>query len=381
MRKSYLQFLGLTLALAHLSGCSSAGYLIDTGLGHMRIMNRARPLSEVLANPKTSAELKQAIQLVGDAKRFAIERLGLKATANYNEYVELEHPYASYVVTASHPFRLEPRTWHFPIVGEIPYIGFFHPDQAKAFAEKMREETDNALSIENEKIPLDVHVRGAPAYSTLGWFPDPLMSSMLKASERRIVDTVVHESVHSTIFLGSNIDFNERLANFVGLEASLLFLRERYGAKAPQVIEAENTLANEKIFAAFIDEASKLFNENVAADLEKGLSQVKQSKATFYERLPALYSRVHAREKVLQQRPNLEPWKIDFSGWNNAVINGHRTYQADMQLFTTIHLRCERDLRRFLNWVRLLAETKKSAMQKNPEATLAQAIANNECPK
>src|SRR4051812_29416100 len=108
-----------------MSGCSSAGYLVETGLGQWRLFNHARPVDEVLSSPNTSDTVRHGIQMVRKAKAFAVKDLGLRATKNYETFVQLDGPCVSWAVSASHPIRLEEKKWKFPIVGEVPYLGYF----------------------------------------------------------------------------------------------------------------------------------------------------------------------------------------------------------------------------------------------------------------
>jgi len=133
---------------------------------------------------------------------------------------ELDRPVVVWVVTASHPLRFRSKTWWFPIVGRVPYLGYFDRDSAYTFATELREEG------------LDVDVGGAEAYSTLGWFDDPVLSTMIGAGEEAIgelADVVLHESVHATLYVDGQTRFNESLAEFVSGKLTLIYLDERYG--------------------------------------------------------------------------------------------------------------------------------------------------------
>ena len=361
-------------------GCSSITYLFDAGIGQWKLLNRARPIEEVLANPEIDERTKNAILLVQDAKKFSVEELRLKATDNYNSYVKLDGAYASYVVTASHPLKLEPRLWRFPIVGEIPYIGFFEEKKAKALVEELKAERTGWYKIDGKELPPDVYLRGAPAYSTLGWLPDPLYSSMLEGSERRMVETVIHESVHATVFIGSNMDFNERLANFIGLEGSLLYMRKKYGEQHEKYIKAQAALASERIFARFIDAATTEFRNTVEPSLKNGVDTALARKKTFYEGLRALYEKTHSRLKG--EFPKLDPplWKHNFKDWNNAVLNGYRTYNADSGVFHELLGKCGGDVKRLVLWIVQDYDRNKRAYSPNPEAYIAALAKSGTCP-
>lgn len=380
MTRFLIRTLTLSPIMLALAGCSSLGYLVDAGIGQWRLLNRARPIEEVLANPELDERTKDAIRLIQDAKQFAATELKLKATHNYNTYVKTDGPYASYVVTASHPLKLEPRTWKFPIVGEIPYIGFFQEKKAAALVEKLRTDPSAFYQINGRALPPDVHLRGAPAYSTLGWLPDPLYSSMIQASERRMVETVIHESVHSTVFIGSNMDFNERLANFIGLEGSLLYMRRKYGENHERYIKSQAALASERIFARFIDTATAEFRRTVEPALAEGVDRALAKKKEFYANLRKLYENTH--NKLKRDFPKLDPplWKLEFKDWNNAVLNGYRTYNADFATFHALLAKCGGDVKRLVQWIVKDYDEHEDKYSPSPDAYLGELAKTGACP-
>src|SRR5690606_3806447 len=123
---------------------------------------------------------------------------------NYSEVAWLDRRYVSWTVSASDPWRLQPYEWSFPIVGRVPYLGFFKEEEAR---EKEQELIQKGL---------DTYLRGVSAYSTLGWFEDPLLSSMLNYEDHVLAETLIHELVHTTIWIKNSTDFNERLASYLG---------------------------------------------------------------------------------------------------------------------------------------------------------------------
>ena len=229
-----------------LSACSSTAYLVDAGVGQWKLFNRERPVQEVLASPYTPKATKDAILTVMNAKKFAVEGLGLKATKNYSSYVQLDAEFVSWAVSASDALKLEEKKWKFPIVGEIPYLGFFQKEKAEKFANKMAEANPKP----------DIWIRGVPAFSSLGWFSDPLYSSMIIGGERDIADVVIHESLHATIWVGDSVDFNEKLANFVGLEGSLRYLQQNH---PEEVNKAKKLVAGAKYDDQYLGKAVRWY--------------------------------------------------------------------------------------------------------------------------
>lgn len=332
-----------------LQGCSSAGYLVETGLGQWRLFNRARPVNEVLASPYTPEGVRHGIQLVGKAKAFAVSELGLRATKNYETYVQLDGPCVSWAVSAAHPLRLEERKWRFPIVGEIPYIGFFTKERAEAEARKIRE---------GENPSPDTWVRCVPAFSSLGWFPDPLYSSMLNGKDHHVVDLVVHESLHATVWVKGSVDFNEKLANFVGLEGSLRYARKSNGEGGVAAIRAE--VQGQKVFADFMKETVDRYRTSVKST---------EDKQAFYRELAARYDAfVKARQKFGMAFTPL-PAKLD--NWNNAALLAYANYYSDYSVLERMLGACGGDLGRFVAWIARVQERGDAAFRAGPEAYLA----------
>lgn len=350
----YLLVLALLLPL---SACSTAGYLVETGIGQWKLFNKARPVPEVLASPYTAPATKQGIEVVGRAKRFAAAELGMKVTSNYETFVQLDAPCVVWAVSASDPLELKERKWKFPVVGEVPYLGFYSKERAEQEAAKLRESSTPSP---------DTWVRCVPAYSSLGWFSDPLYSSMLSGRDHNIVELVVHESLHATVWVGSSVDFNEKLANFVGLEGSVLWMQKEKGEAGVQVVREE--VAGEKVFAAFMQ---------ATVDRYKATVKDLAAKEAFYKDLPAAYRRfVDERRK----REKFTPVNAKLEGWNNAALQAYGNYYADMSVFEKLLRRCDGKLGRFVQWIRATQDKGDRAFKDDPEKVLADMADGGSCP-
>lgn len=173
----------------------------------------------MLSDPATPSDVRERLLLVEDTRAFADE-LGLEVDGQYTSYVAWPGDRVVTTVVATRPGEVEPAGFRFPIVGTLPYKGFFDP--ARAEAEELRLRGQG----------LDVCRVGVRAYSTLGWLDDPVTGPMLRLEEGRLVETILHELVHATAFVPSNADFNEGVASFIGQEASVRFYAARDGAAA-----------------------------------------------------------------------------------------------------------------------------------------------------
>jgi len=215
---------------ALLSGC----YTIKQGVTLLKFINSAKPLEKV--------DDKEFVQLVTDIRVFAMNELGLSMSKNYTQYVDIDRNYLAAVVSASAKDSFQRHEWRFPVVGRMPYKGFFNTDDAR----KERSKLENK--------DLDVWVRGVEAFSTLGWFKDPLYSYMKSYSPARLADLIIHELVHATVFIKGQVKFNEELAEFIGTEGMKLFIEKHYGKDSEEYRQMLATETDSKKFVEFIQE-------------------------------------------------------------------------------------------------------------------------------
>ncbi len=203
----------LLLLLLGAGGCSPA-YVLRAGWEEARILSARRPIRAVIHDTTVARETRDKLRLVLDARDFAERDLGLRAGASYESFAQLHRDTLVLNVLAAPEFALRWKTWWFPIVGHLPYKGYFDFDAARAEAASLAEEG------------YDVSLRPVSAFSTLGWFPDPIMSTTLRLDSLALVETVIHEITHSTYFPTGQADFNESFANFVGHHGAIEFFCE-----------------------------------------------------------------------------------------------------------------------------------------------------------
>ncbi|MBS1491271.1 MAG: aminopeptidase [Bacteroidetes bacterium] len=203
-------------------------YGLRMGRGQLKIIWEAKPVEDFLKDPAFPDSLKLKLRLIEEVRKFAIDSLGLKDTKNYKTLYDQRGEELMWVVQACGPFELTPKLWHFPVVGDLPYKGFFEKDKALAERKKLIEEK------------YDVSVRNPGGWSTLGWFTDPILSGMLRRGPGDLASLILHEMVHATIFVKGNADFNENLASFIGDTAAYRFLAFKYGKNSTEYTQYKN---------------------------------------------------------------------------------------------------------------------------------------------
>lgn len=257
---------GLLRALFLLSTAPLLGgcYVARQAVGQADILIHSRDLLEVYGDRGLSEAKARRLDIIVEAKRFAEEELGLRESRNYTTFYDTGRRPVTWIVSAVRKDAFEVKTWWFPVVGTVPYKGFFDPADARAEAESLEREG------------WDVDVSEAAAYSTLGWFTDPVYSSMLEMSEAGLASTIIHELLHGTIYVDGHSDFNESLAEFVGTEGAVQFLERRYGRQSPAVKAARASFEDAARFDAW--------NRDL------------------YRRLDALYRSGVSREEKLSRR-------------------------------------------------------------------------------
>lgn len=261
-----------------LTGCSSLYYFFQAGRGQLALLNNAKPIDEIARDPASDPRLVALLVRIPEVKKFG-EKYGLKPTPNYTNYVKLDRDAVVYVVTVCDPLQFKVKIFSFPIAGSFNYIGWFKKDDALEFAKKFELEG------------LDVDVRGAGAYSTLGWFRDPLLSTMIPRVEgviqadalAELVNVVIHESVHATIYLKDQSYFNESIAVFVAENLTQKFFESQGLLTSPEWKSFEETMVRSgqvrKRMLKGYQDLKKLYDSSVS-DSEK-----RESKRVYLESL------------------------------------------------------------------------------------------------
>ena len=325
--RRWLALAFLALIAVIFATCSPL-YVIRAGLEEARILGRRRPITEIVADPGTPTETRRKLDLVTQARSFAENQLDLDAGESYTTYSWVDSDTLVMVVTAARKDRFVGHTWWFPVVGRMPYKGFFNFEDAYREARAL------------EEAGYDTDVRPSGAFSTLGWFNDPVLNTILRYGDVSLVGTVVHEITHNTIYLTGQGGFNESFANFVGDRGATVFFCTREGTASANCRNAEAAWQDNIVFG------------NALTELVRALEQ--------------LYNRTDltSAQKIAQRGAVFKAWATNYRSdvapklktrafltyaddpLNNARLIGTRLYYQRLDLFEAVYQRYGRDLKK-----------------------------------
>lgn len=320
-----------------LSGC----YYVQAVRGHWSVVGAAEPVDQVIADSGTDSQLRARLRMSQEALDFAHRELGLPDNGSYREFVALERDYVVMNVFAAPPFSLTPKTWCYPFVGCLAYRGYFAASDAERYADKLRRRG------------LDVHVGRSAAYSTLGRFNDPLLSTMFARSDDSLVWLLFHELAHQVIYVDGDTTFNESFASAVA-DAGLA----RWRAAQGRSIDADVTVRLRERRQAMRDELERL--RTALASLYDSETATEEAKVNQKRQL---FDGISATWRA-QQWPGKPPA-------NNAALVVGAIYDALVPEFTAIlATECEQSLPCLYERVRELG-----AMSKAERDALLQSAA------
>ena len=330
------------------SGCFSTGYLLQAAGGQYELLHLARPLNVVNEDASVPPRVRELLARVPAIKRFG-QLNGLTPTGNYTRYADLHRPAAVWVVQGCQSLAFEPRRWSFPIVGSVPYLGYFAEDKARAFAQELA----------TREPELDVTVRTASAYSTLGWFKDPVLSTMIPDGPEAFADlanVILHESVHATVYVKDQSAFDESLASFIADELTWLLVVGRSGLASE---EAKSWIAGEVRGARFVKALHEAYED---------LDAIYRSPRPDDEKRALKELRLTTLQRSLGLRRR----------YNNADLAGYRTYDTGGPAFARLRKACG-GLPKFLEAVRSLKERDFTSPQQQDFDEVIDALAARAC--
>jgi predicted aminopeptidase len=333
LRRAALLAIGLTAALV--GGCERTQYLVRQSIGQLGVLLRSVPIDDVIARGERPEEELAKLRLIVEAREFARGRLGLRVGRSFQKFHDTGGRAMAYNLSACPKDSLRPRRWWFPIIGWIDYIGYFDKADAEV-AEKRLQAED-----------LDTRLGEVDAFSSLGWLPDPVHSPLLRRDELGIVEVVVHELAHNTVYANGQSDFNESLATFIGREGAVLFYKDKGDEDSVRRLR------------------ERYDDQNV---INEWLIELRESLTEYYGRDIPREEKIAGRDAVFEQaRKRLEevylPRMHDpqrYRGWtrlqpNNATVRLNLRYNQRQDLFAKLYEGHNREFASLLGALRTAA--------------------------
>jgi predicted aminopeptidase len=328
----------LLIGVTYLVASPTGRYLLRAVWAEGGILARRRKINEIVADSATTPEVRRKLQLVLAARAFAAESIGLKTKESFTTFSPLDRDTLVLVLSGAYRDRLKPYTWWFPVVGRVPYKGYFDFELAKT-AEK--ELYDRGF---------DVYLRPSPAFSTLGWFNDPLLSTSLRADTLDLANTVVHELTHNTFYASGSAVFNESFANFVGAHGAAWFFRSRGSPKAAERLD--DGWSNEKALSRFWETLYFRVDSAFRAHPTDSLARL-AARDTLYAQ-----GRRDAVAVLGPQLKNVNPKALEHLRLDNAALLAHRIYNTDLDVFDQVWARENGDLKKTIGRIIELAKSR-----------------------
>lgn len=338
-----------SLALA-LLGCTELPYYSQAVSGQWQLLSLRYPLEEVIADPVTPPALRQRLETARALRDFASTELALPENGSYRSYADLQRPYVVKNLFAAPELSLQPRQWCFPVLGCVSYRGYFDTLAAQQLADALREGGD------------DVYLANVPAYSTLGWFDDPLLNTFLNWPTGRLAELLFHELAHQRLYVANDSPFNESFATAVGGLGARLWL-ERHG-----------TSADKEAYAAYMRQRENFMALVLAArDDLATLYESSQSDAVKREGKRRRLADLQAHYQILKRKwgdyPGYDHWFAQ--DLNNAKLAALNTYTYYVPAFETLFAQQGRNFAAFYQAAKAIGDLPPAARQARLQTLLS----------
>jgi predicted aminopeptidase len=331
----HLSWTWAVLASLALSGCANLGYYGQAVTGQIDIWYRSHPIEDWLADPDSSDALKTRLRLAMQIRDFASQDLALPDNASFRSYADVGKPFLVWNLFSAPPLSTTPKSWCFPIAGCVTYRGYFSEAGARSLAQQLADEG------------YDTYVGGVPAYSTLGWFSDPLPSTVIGYPEVDLARLIFHELAHQVVYVPGDTTFNESFATAVEREGAERWLRARESVPTLQALE--QTRVRESHFHALVAETRDQLSAVYAGPTGDAAKQ--SAKTHILNDLRVRYAR-----EGMEWDPERRYAKWFSGPLNNAQLAAVASYTQRLPAFDALLAQVQGDLPRFYAEVRNLAQ-------------------------
>ena len=338
--KRFWTVASLGLIVASVTLGPAACYLSRGAWEEGKILARRQPIAQMVADKRTDPITRQKLALVLAARQYAKDSIHLRTKDSFTTYSKLDHDTLVLVLSAAYRDRLEAYTWWFPIVGSVPYKGFFDFDAARAAARSFRDDG------------YDVSLRPSAAFSTLGFFNDPLTSTTLMIDSLDLANTVIHETTHNTFYAPGQAAFNESFASFVGARGAAAFFRSRGRLEAATRVDAE--WADEKVLGEFWTRLAKSLDSAYATHPDSRDARIAARDTVYLEARRALVTDVAPKLRTIG------PFYAQRVPLDNASLLARRVYAKNLELFDQVYARQQNNLKWTIGRIISLAKANKS---------------------
>ncbi len=317
-----------------LSGCASINYYSQSVQGQFEVLQKRQAINDVIKNKNISNSLRSKLNTVLLLRNFSIQQLGLPKNNSYLSYTDLERDYVIWNIFATEEFSLEPVVWCYLIVGCLSYRGYFSQANARQQAKKLKDQG------------YDIYLGGVSAYSTLGWFDDPVLNTMLRWSDIRLATVMFHELAHQQLYIKNDTEFNEAYADAVAYIGVTKWLAQDPDKNLLK--EYKQSQYQEKEFIDLIMRYKSILSD---------IYQSAENEATARKRKKESLQQMTNEYLQISQTWKNKPYKKWFSTEiNNAKLAAIVTYRRYFPAFIEIYEKLEKDLPRFYSFSKSLSD-------------------------
>lgn len=328
------------LMLLFLSACTDVGYYWHSVSGHWSIMNKRVDIEELLAAADTDETLRERLHRVQEIRRYSIDRLKLPDNNSYRSYAALDHPYAVRSLFAAPEFSTRLHSWCYPIVGCTSYRGYYNTQRLNNYVEKLQAQG------------FETYVSEVPAYSTLGWFDDPALSSFIYWTDYRLAGLIFHELTHQRIFIDDDTVFNESLASAVQQAGTRLWLVSEN--RSIDIAEVDRWLAYREEVIELIETTREQLDDLYQRDIE--VEMKRDAKNALFDSSRKAHHQIAARHGI---ENGFKQWFN--SDLSNAKFGSIAAYNTYLPSFTRILESHQYDFEAFFNYTEKLGQLDKKA--------------------